>query len=338
MYFLNFKYSCIIDTPFSLFLYLLMCKDGDWNKTVFFIGDGIEETSIKHLKRTVYFPTDHCHYCTKKLLLRSKVRALFYRMIYISHTKLYAQDHLEASSQLIGRNKYVHIEDAPGFYSFNHPEAARIPRGLRSKLRRLILLGPMYGQTYGRNKYCTDRWVTEVCDLQSPILQDRHCTLLNLKQLWNSASEEKKQYIYTVFGINEIVLQKLRKQHTIIFTQPFEEGGLKMEDIVPILKPYIEKYKYDGGVVLKLHPRDKMEWNKAFSDVPVITLRIPMQILNILGVEYKRAITFFSTSISAMSPETEIIWLGTNYPKLADVYPDQIKCPYVGKFKNIYYK
>lgn len=336
MHILRAKYSCIIDTPYALFLYLLMCNDGDWDRTVFFVGSGIDETCLKHVKKVVHFSSNYDDYATHTQLLKAKLRALFYRLKYISHTKLYAQDHLVFSSQLIGRNKYVHIEDAPGFYSFKHAEVSPIPTRLRPMLRRLLYWGPVVGQSFGRNKYCIDRWVTELEDLNSPILREVHCTLLNLKQLWNSASEVKKQYINEVFGLNDAIIQSLRRYQTIIFTQPFAEDGLALEDIAPILKPYIERYQSEG-VVIKPHPRDHMDWNKAFPDMPLLTLRTPMQILNVLGVEYKRAITFYSTAISSLNPETEIIWLGTEVVPKLYVQMGDVQCPYEGKFKNIRY-
>ena len=331
----KYKYSCIIDTPYALFEYLLMCKDGDWNRTVFFVGDGIADEYLAHLSKIVYFPTYESEYHTKKQKIRMKLRALVYRILYIDHTKLFAQDHLEASAQLIGRNKYTQIEDSPGFYSYPQPEVSPIPTRLRRKLRRLIFWGPIHGQTFGRNKYCVDRWVTEETDLQSPLLQGKHYTLFNLKQLWDSASLEKKQYIYNVFGIKESLIQTIRQYKTILFTQPFEEEGLTIEDIAPIYKPVIERYMVDG-IVIKPHPRDHMEWSMIFPDVPIIHTSVPMQILNILGLEFKRAITCFSSAISAMSNDTEIIWLGIPNPsKLMDVYGKEMQCPFVKKFKNI---
>ena len=113
----SYKYSCIIDTPYSLFLYILMCEDGGWDRTIFFVGEGIDEAYLKHLKKVVRFSSNYDDYATRAQLLKIKLRAWYYRCRYISHTKLFAQDHLVFSSQLIGGMKYTLVEDAPGSYT-----------------------------------------------------------------------------------------------------------------------------------------------------------------------------------------------------------------------------
>lgn len=340
----QYKYSCIIDTPYSLFLYLLMFEDGDWDRTVFFVGDGIEEAYLKHLKKVVRFSSNYDDYVTRAQLLKVKMRAWYYRCLYISHTKLFAQDHLVFSSQLIGGKKYTMVEDAPGSYTTCLSTSVRdvlpIPTLLRPKLRRLLLWGPVYGQFFGRNENCEDRWVTEKSDEQSPVLKDKHYTLLNLHALWDSASGEKKQYISRVFGLDETILEPLQHSKTIIFTEAFAEDGLSLEEASSIFAPYIEKYK-ETGVIIKPHPRDYMDWKSVFSDVEVLRTRVPMQVLSIVGADFERAITICSTAISSMNPETEIVWLGVKvHPKLSKLYGDGLgyKCPFTDKFRNIHYE
>ena len=337
----KFKYSCIIDTPYSLFLYLLMCKNGDWEKTVFFVGDGINESYLRSLKKVVRLSSNYDDYATRNQLFRIKLRALYYRLRYINHTQLFAQDHLVFSSQLIGRNKYTMVEDAPGSYTTCLGSKVRDvlpkPTRLRPKLRRLLLWGPVYGQFFGRNEYCENRWVTEKGDEQSPVLKSKYYTLLDLQALWDSASEGKKQYIYRVFGLDDTILESLQHSKTIIFTEAFAEEGLILEEAATMFAPYVEKFK-DEGVVIKPHPRDYMDWNSVFPDVTILKTRVPMQILCIMGVDFKRAITVCSTAISALKSDTEIIWLRDSaHPKWIAKYGKGGKCPFESKFNNIRY-
>lgn len=339
----NYKYSCITDTPYSLFLYMLMCEDGDWDRTVFFVGDGIEETYLKHLKKVVRFSSNYHHYATRAQLLRIKMRAWYYRCRYISHTKLYAQDHLVFSSQLIGGKKYTMVEDAPGSYttclSTSVRDVLQIPTRMRPKLRRLLLWGPVYGQFFGRNAYCEDRWVTEKSDELSPVLRGRKYTLLNLHKLWDEASEQKKKFILSIFGVEEEQLASVSKCKTIILTEALSEDGITEEEAASIFAPYVEKYKKDG-VVIKPHPRDYMKWKDIFPEAVVLKTRIPMQVLSIIGTEFERAVAIFSTAISSMNADTEIIWLGASvHPKLAAIYGKKRErfCPFEGKFKKIVY-
>lgn len=338
----KYKYSCIIDTPYSLFLYILMCEDAEWDRTIFFVGEGIDEAYLKHLKKVVRFSSNYDDYATRAQLLKIKLRAWYYRCRYISHTKLFAQDHLVFSSQLIGGMKYTLVEDAPGSYTTCLGSKVRDvlpkPMRLRPKLRRLLLWGPVYGQFFGRNEYCENRWVTEKSDEQSPVLKGKYYTLLDLQALWDSASEGKKQYIYRVFGLDDTILEPLQYSKTIIFTEAFAEEGLILEEAATMFAPYVEKFK-DEGVVIKPHPRDYMDWNSVFPDVTILKTRVPMQMLCIMGADFKRAITVCSTAISALKSDTEIIWLRNSaHPKWIAKYGMGGRCPFESKFKNIIYK
>lgn len=338
----EYKYSCIVDTPYSLFLYLLMSEDGDWDKTVFFVGDGIDEAYLKHLKKVVRFSSNYDDYATRAQLLKVKMRALYYRCRYICHTKLFAQDHMVFSSQLIGWNKYILVEDAPSFYLGSLDslikETIPIPNGIRNRFKRLIYWGPTYGLHIGRNSYCIDRLVTEEKDLLSSIINGYKTNLVNLNVLWKYASEEKKKYVFSVFNITSNILLPLQHCKTIIFTEAFSEDGLSLEEAASIFAPYVEQYKNDG-VVIKPHPRDKEDWEKAFPEAKVLRTRAPMQILCIMGADFERAITVCSTAISSMKPETEIIWLRNSaHPKWIARYGKGGKCPFEGKFKLIRYE
>lgn len=342
MRFSTYKYSCIVDTPYSLFLYLLMCKNRDWERTIFFVGEGIADEYLEHLPKVIRFSSNYHDYATRWQLFRIKLRALYYRVRYINHTELFAHDHLVFSSQLVGRNKYTLIEDAPGFYSFydDSPSWALIPipKRPRPRIRRLLLWGPICGQTFGRNEYCINRWVTEENDVQSPLLKDRHFTLVKLNELWETASDEKKKYILSVFGINEDILHSLQHCKTIIFTEAFGEDGLNLDEAASIFVRYVKEYQSDG-VMIKPHPRDNMNWSQVFPEAYILKTKVPMQILSIMGADFARAITVCSTAISSMKPETEIIWVSTAvHPKWAAKYGVGGKCPFEGKFKNIRYK
>lgn len=319
-----------------------MCEDGEWDRTIFYVGEGIDEAYLKNLKKVVRFSSNYDDYATRAQLLKIKMRAWYHRCRYVCHTKLFAQDHLVFSSQLIGGMKYTMVEDAPGSYTTCLESKVRDvlpkPTRLRPKLRRLLLWGPVYGQYFGRNEYCEDRWVTEKSDEQSPVLQGRHYTILVLQALWDSASERKKQYISRVFGLDVTILEPLQHSKTIIFTEAFSEDGLSLEEAATMFAPYVERYKKDG-VVIKPHPRDKVDWTKAFPDTKVLRTRVPMQILCIMGADFERAITVCSTAISSMKAGTEIIWLRNSaHPKWMAIYGKGGKCPFEGKFKTIRYE
>ena len=321
--------TCIVDTTYTLSLYLLYVAEADIQRTVFFVGNAIPESISSKLTNVIRIDNSKNKYGRKVDVFMRRIESLF-RWRFRFNTIMYAQDHLAFSAHLIGHHSYVLLEDAPNIYtnykniSFMRPDFAS---SLYKRLGRYILLGPIGKCKLGTNSQCIDRLVTSERDLQSDILKGRKTTLLNLTELWNKSSDDKKKYIMDVFGIEDLVMRQSMSCSTILFSQPLmEDCGLSEQEMKEIYAPYISQYSAEG-VVIKPHPRDKFDYFKHFPQVMILDCKAPMQLLSAMGMNFKRAITVCSSAVSSMSDDTEIVWIGSKVnDKVLSVYGD-LKCP-----------
>ena len=302
--------TCIVDTYYALALYLLYAGKDDIARTHFFVGNTIDDGTAQKLP-----------HCTKikrvKSMLLFRIKAAV-KWPFIRHTKIYAQDHILIASGLIGRNKYTLIEDAPGVFAI-YDKIAFLRIYEVSRWRR-FKYGPVYQRHMGMNRQCVNRLITEYCDCDA--LRGKRYELLDLRSLWQQADAAKQDFIRSVFGIG----QPSGDCDTIVFSQPLTvDCGLSDKEMADVYRPYIDKYA--GRVVVKPHPRDTFDWQAHFPGVTMLKTKAPMQLLCAMGYNFKTVITVFSTAISAMPADTEIIWIGTAVnDKIRRIYGD-IKNP-----------
>ena len=328
----KYKNTCIVGNIYGLFVYLLLCPDKEIEKTKFLIDTVINKSAIKREPKH----TDWIDYTLPIQAGKFTSRDVWKFMIkmrlkywYIRFTNIFAQDNIPCVSPIVGYNKYNEIEDAPYLFSLYKDDfrlnSIELPRTL-SGLKQRLKYGPIYGNHLGRNKQCTNRYVSLLKpeDANSEILKGKKISEIKLEELWNVASEIKKSYILETFGIDKNELAQLQSAKTIILTQPFiDDAGLSLEEQIEIYQPYVEKYAHEG-VIIKPHPREKIDYAAIFPNAIVMEGGIPMQIYNVLGANFKRAITICSTAVSSMmKDDTELIWVGTKvHPKVYETYGD----------------
>lgn len=199
-----------------------------------------------------------------------------------------------------------------------------------------LLNGSIYLKSFGRNAHCLNRWVTTDDDANLYEGDGAVIDRLDVGLLWRSASEEKKGIILRVFNGCETdsdVGSLSKGAETILLTQPMmEDCGLTADELAAIYRSCVNKY-LQNGVVVKPHPRDKLDYGKFFPDCKIMRTRMPMQLLCAFGLNFKRAITICSTSISDFPEETEIVWIGNEVNAKALNAYGHVDPP--GKFKNV---
>lgn len=325
----NFKYTCIVDTTYTLSLYLLMMSVEDIKHTLFFVGNSIPDFVCERLKNVVQMPSNKKVFSSKfSLFFRIKCLLKYYPIIRF--TKIYAQDHLPFCPQLINHMKYTLLEDSPGVFSF-YKEMGSFQREdiktLRDKIHCYIHMGPNFGCKLGQSNKCINRILTEPKDLKSDIIEDYNHKIVNLDELWKNSSREKKNFLLSLWNINSSLLTKFQTYDTIIFTQPFiEDCGITFNEMQKIYEPYINKYT-STGLLIKPHPRDKFPYEKIYPNVHILNSLAPMQLLSAVGLKFKRAITVCSTAISSMPSDCEIIWLGTSVNEKIRIFCGNPQCP-----------
>lgn len=323
------KYICVVDTVYSLSLYLLYQPFEAYDKTLFFVGNVIPEnisSKFKHVFRIDY-KTENFYSKINLICLQLKIRK--YRDI-IRHSTIYAQDHIAFSGWVIGTNDYVLLEDAPNIFTIYKTISFMNPAPLNSFKARLdnkVFKKLFLEHSLGRNQQCKSIIYTSPTDSDSELLTDKEAIYVDLKKIWNESDREKKRFIHSLFDIDEDIFNTYKNNNIIIFSQPLSHDcKLSDEEICDIYSPYIEKYKNDG-IIIKPHPRDTFNYSKIYPNITIMNTKAPMQILSAMGLSFKKAITVCSSAISSMDSDCEIIWIGTSAnPKILAVYGD-IKCP-----------
>lgn len=317
------KNVCIVDTTYALSLYLLYRSMHDIETTLFFVGDTIHPNVREKLPHVIHIPAKMLDW---KAMYEWRKRQYF-RWPCLLWSNIYAQDHIAYADILIGRRKYILLEDAPGVYgqlrdvSFLKPFQPNKGDTLKRRIKYFLSHSSIYGKRFGTNNQCTKRLVTNPKDLSSEYIAGKPYELLSLQDLWMQSDETKKAYILQLFSVPAETLQRARDVNLLILSQPFvEDCGLSSEEMIELYKPYVEKYKH---VVIKVHPRDKFDYESYFPNVEIMTNQAPMQLLNAMGVVYPNALTVCSTALSAMPSETNRIYLGTKVnAKIYKIYGD----------------
>lgn len=327
-----YKNTCIIGNIYGLFVYQLMCPDDEIDRTLFFIDTVINKTTIKKApKHTVWIDYTLLEQTGQLSSRDAWLFMLNMRLKYwwICFTNIFAQDNIPCASPIIGYKKYNEIEDAPYLFSLyksnfrlNSFELPHSLSGLKQRLKK----GPIWGNHLGRNKQCKNRYVSLLRpeDADMDLLKGKRMTEIKLDELWSAASEKKKALVLETFGIEKKDLALIQSANTIILTQPFmDDAGLSLKEQIDLYRPYVEKYEKEG-VIIKPHPREKIDYKEFFPNITVLQSGIPMQVFNVLGTSFIRAITVCSTAVSSMmKDDTEIVWIGTNvHPKIHKVYGD----------------
>lgn len=325
----NIQYTCVVDTTYTLSLYLLLQSDEAIRETAFFVGRAISENISCKLPNVFRIDNRKGSYNSRFKIIKHRIEALI-EWRFRHQTIFYAQDHLIYSAHIIGRNNYILLEDAPRIYTnyktikFMKPV---FPTSLKSKFTSWLYWGSIGRKRLGTNNQCVDRIVTTKDDLRSEILVGKKYTYVNMQELWKNSSKKKQEYIKDVFGVTDDILEQSRKCSVILFSQPLiEDCKLTEEEIVNIYAPYVQKYS-TFGMTIKPHPRDKLDYKKLFPNIMVLKCNAPMQLLSAMGIVFSTAITVCSSAVSSMPENAEIVWIGSQInPKIYKVYGD-LKSP-----------
>ena len=313
---------CIVGTVYSFLLYLLYCSEQEFKNTFFFVGDTL--ASLLKGKGIDY----HCFNGEKKRIYRSifKISLKFFshfRWSFLKTAKIFGQDHIQFFSGLVKDRNYSLLEDAPSFFSsFSNSFWYKQNQKLRDGWKKNII-SLLYGKTFvwrfGESNQCENIILTQENDLK--FLKNKTTTLLDLEKTWQNSSEEKQKLILNLFNVDLSAPIFSAKKSIILLTQPFyvEVPNFSEEEQVELYKEIIERHD-KNEVILKAHPRDKINYHKSFSDIEVFDKPIPMQFLSILGVKFEKAVTVSSSAALDFPYKIEVEKIGLSCRKKLEDY------------------
>lgn len=311
---------CLEDSAYSLFLYFLISSKEEIVSTYYFFSNGIPET-IRHFFQfqSHYFNPKYC----KNKRICHPVR-FFYSLFlkwfaklrwpFLNTADLYGLEICFFSPMLVGHRKMVSIEDGLSNYIV-------VNRKPKFAFFKSLLFGPLSNCEFpGRDaKHLNKVILTGLCKSGYPT--NMKIEWIDMQNLWNLSSDDKKRLILSIYDITDEDLQELKQRDEIVLTQTLSEDNIISE------KEKIDFYKQMlagkdlSRVLIKPHPREKTDYTLYFPETFVFNKKIPMQLINLLGIHYKKVYTICSTAAFSFPYDVDITFLGSEcHPNIVKRY------------------
>ncbi|MBO7337643.1 MAG: hypothetical protein J6U33_03250 [Paludibacteraceae bacterium] len=319
----DITHVCIAPSLYPLMQYILL-KDIDTVKkhTFYIFTDVISKDIRKHLP-CVHYKHDSGTFSQnlKKRLDKFAILLFKYcRFPFLKTAKIYALD-MTYTCLFIGKREYDLLSDGPGCLTSNMQEncAAYIRQkakanSLVGRIQRLVF-GDVFINNWGNNKQCQELYMTE--ENVSPIVDSHKTHVKSLKQMWNEASEETKDFLLEIFSLDKSDIESLNSRPLMFFTQPMTtDCGMSENEYAEVLKKMLGRYD-NTQLIIKTHPRDRFDYQSLFPDALVYRKAVNAQLLELTGVKPKKVITICSSSVEAFSEDIECDYFGSDiHPKI----------------------
>ncbi len=228
-------------------------------------------------------------------------------------SKFWAVDHTGWCRVLLYNEHYTLLEDGSVNYFYhewlnNNPEKLNFKQKIKSLIKKIIY-GNYNIKPYGHNKNCEKIILTGFTNLPD-YYSNLNYEILPLNELWNNSGDDKKSFILEFFDVTQNDLNKLEGRNIIFLDQQWAIDKFMTEaEQIEMTRKILKDYD-PSKVVIKLHPRNPLNYSEALPGFLVWDKPAPMELLNLCGVNLKTAITLNSTAVILFSNDVEIIWLG----------------------------
>lgn len=305
---MNYKHICCLDSVYSLFIYLLLYPQVK-SETFFFISDGVAKIIRKKLPYYKYIPVPKT--TNKVAVFLYHICIYIYLYFYTKIKKIpkglptFGHDFLKWSDYFVhSTNNFNLIEDGIGNYIY----PVKFSNKYRNSFfyRLLVNSFPMFTLPFGLSKNVGTIYLTNIAEV--PKLIEDKVKLIDIQQLWIDLTKEQQEEILSIY-VDEKDLDELfsTNRSIILLTQCFSEDGVWTEDEkVATYKRLLSGYSLNE-VIIKKHPREKTDYKKIFPEAMVINSPIPFQLLNVLNLNLRTAITYSSTAIYCLSDKVQKI-------------------------------
>lgn len=225
---------------------------------------------------------------------------------------LYGVSQFPLATEIFYKEKFIEIEDGVKNYTILKEESKK--KIIKDKIKKLIKIFLGAGIREGVLGYTSNTrevYLTENLCKKIPEDLEEKCKIINLKELWNKKSKEEQSIILAIFEFNQKILHEINESTIILFTQPLSEDKvITEEEKVELYSKILKKYN-NSSIIIKPHPREKTDYSKNFPNYYVMKERYPVEILELVGINIKKAITIFSSAAFGLGKNIEIDFYGT---------------------------
>ena len=322
---------CMCVVMYPLLQYLLLNDLDVCKKHTAYILDSSISEKIRNKLPTYTFKA-YSNKVWRKLVRAFQALTRNIQHPYLKTATIYAQDH-DIVSILIGKHDYYLLSDGPfiltRYFSENNglrQRAVAKAHSLQGILEKIIY-GTPFVWRFGENKQCKRIYMTD--KNEAPFLNEKEVIVNSLQELWQKAPDEKKSFILNIFDVRQEDCVQLQSKPVIFLTQPLiDDQILTTTEYLEVLQKIFSHYDY-SEILIKTHPRDSFDYKQYFPDIAVFNKPVNLQLLSLLNVSLKKAVTIFSTAVMDLPENVEIDWIGVDiHPKLlAFVGTDKVDLP-----------
>lgn len=307
----SYKQICCVDSVYSLLIYLIKFPE-IIDETYFFVSKGIDIGIRERLPNVKYVPIVRGN---RFVQFFYHIWVYFYLCVFTRlknislSVPIYGHDFLKWSDYFVhNTNSFYLIEDGVGNYIYPQKFYKKYHN---SRLYRFLVdYLPMFNLPFGLSTNVKEILLTNI--LEVPSLIRNKSVIISIEKAWNLLSKDHKKRILSIYIPDDVILKELMEtdRKILLLTQCFSEDGEwteneKIDKYEDILKDYSL-----NDVIIKTHPREKTNYKEYFPDALIISYPIPFQLLNILGLKIKVALTYNSTAIYCLPDDVKKIIVG----------------------------
>ncbi len=326
--------SCYTNSMYALLQFLLLRNKKEREKTFYFFGRAIPKNVAEHFENSwhlnIRFKNEKGLNKYIKIYLLYKNLEKFITRENLYNKPIYMLDNMSYSQFFLNYMEECYLlEDGLATYQikekiFLHKKKIK---KLRDKyLKRCKTEYPILGLSEKIKKI----YLTGIAEI--PEIIKNKVEIVNLKEKWQQLSFQEQEEILKIFDLKNSDLIKWQKleNRILLITQPLSEDGIISEkEKIEIYKEIVEKNKSEN-IMIKPHPREKTNYKNIFPNIELIEGKFPLEILMLLGINFKEVTTIFSTAALNFKGITNVNFIGTeNNEHLKEK---------VGEIKKVYYK
>ena len=293
------------NSVYSFFLYLLI--DNNWEQSIFILDEPLYDKIYKKMgKIKIYKYRDLSYKKHLILFYIEKFKLFFYllkmRILGNSNYCLYGEDMM--MPYFYKKRKIYLIEDGTWSYKIREEEKTFLKR-----LKRVIRLENPFYNFSGEDKSIEKIYLTGLGKIPASIKEK--VEIVGLKKLWNEKTIEERNKILNFFDINLEKLKRIKSKKYLLLTQPLsEDGTLSEKEKIEIYSEILSNYDLKD-VVIKVHPREKLNYRNIFPEVEILDEYFPVELFKIFNIEPKKVITIFSSAVFGIAKRENIDFYGT---------------------------
>ena len=211
--------------------------------------------------------------------------------------------------RILNNNKiyYNLLEDGTDTFKSRNKKRLYKPWSLKKVVKYIFNYREMGKSRYIKSIEVNDN--TDLCIKHNNIIEN------NKQKLFEQLTIDQKNKIISIF-VEKDAFKNLKKEYSLLITQPLFTDKLvsSEEEQIKVYSKIINQYINDDNILIKPHPREKIDYEKYFTNVTVLEQSFPLEIINFFeNIKFNKVITISSTSLNIISNCNEKIILGWDW-------------------------